>query len=107
MRRSIGLMLGIAIAGVLACSDNPDIVNPCDTAGCSQFQIDGAIAFYENCSGCHGLDRPFAASIPTRHEAWLLVQRMRNNGLTLAEADHAAIVDYLCEQHVECRQPYP
>ncbi len=103
MRRIIGLILGVAIAGVMACSDDPNIVDPCENAGCSQFQVDGAAVFSENCGGCHGLDRPFAADIPTRHAAWVLVRDMKNNGLALSQVEHAAVVDYLCEQHSECR----
>lgn len=98
MRRIAGCIIGFAIVGALACSDGPDIADPCADVGvgCNVQQIDGAALFAATCSGCHSLEAPMAAPISLHDEAWALVKEMNTNGLTLPEVQQAAIVEYLC-----------
>ncbi|MDH3290917.1 MAG: cytochrome c [Gemmatimonadota bacterium] len=98
MRRIAGCILGAAIVGALACSDGPDITDPCEGVGvgCGVQQIDGAALFSETCSGCHTLELPISASISMHDEAWALIREMNDNGVSLSEAEEAAIVGYLC-----------
>jgi hypothetical protein len=97
MRRIAGCIIGFVIVGALACSDGPDIADPCEHAGCTQFHVDGAALFEETCnSHHHSLQIPLAASISRHDEAWALIWEMEDEGLTLPKTEGAAIVEYLC-----------
>lgn len=96
MRRIAGCILGVAIVGALACSD-PEVTAPPSELGAA---LDGAALFSEACSACHSLEVPIlaAASVFTPDQAWALVHGCVKHGLSLEQAEEAAIVDYLLER---------
>lgn len=96
MRRILGCILGLVLVGALACSDGPEIADPCLYGGCSHWNVDGAALFSATCSGCHSLEQPVAAHISTRADAWGLMREMNANGVSLPDYKEAAIVKYLC-----------
>ncbi len=99
MRRIAGCILGIAIVGVLACSDGPEMTGPCVGPVCNPPQLDVVALFETTCgnSECHSLEIVFATPLSTHDQAWGWIREMNDNGVTLPDFQHAAIVEYLCD----------
>lgn len=106
----VAVVVSLLVFGIAGCgSESPETVAPPapdvseptapDTGGEAEEPAgDGDRALVESkCSGCHALDRVWAAS-KDRAQWETTVRRMEANGLQVTEDERLTIITYLAEQ---------
>lgn len=104
------LLVSLMIVGLAGCGseepetiapETPDVSEPAESDGDDSGEepaADPDLALVESkCSGCHTLDRVWAASYDAA--GWeSTVRRMEANGLQLSDEERTTIVEYLAAQ---------